>query len=443
MAKRQPSSTKHPRERRRREPEPDSKRALSLGVVGLFSGVGGFELGFERAGHQTLVLCEIMPEARAVLQAAKRRPASSRAFMHAKLEADVRSSELTRSIPERFEILAAGFPCQDLSQAGRAVGIRGLNSGLIQSVLSILSRRRGSDRPRWVVLENVPFMRHLGGGHGMEAVLSGLSKLGYSWAYREIDALAFGLPQRRKRLFIVACRRGEGDPRSILLSGVGPRRPPSRGAGWLDGRACGFYWTEGNTGLGWADDAVPTLKGGSSIGIPSPPAIVLPDGQLVLPLIRDAERLQGFPPDWTAAAVNGRGDRKRWTLVGNAVSVRVAEWLGRRFAKPQGDYDASQDTPLSSESKWPSAGWRMSSHSRRFSSMANDWPVEGGKRITLLELLSFERTARTPLSNRAASGFLQRFRASNLLKGHPDHRHALIDVLERHIRGGKGHGVTR
>ena len=102
--------------------------------------------------------------------------------MHAKLEADVRSSELTRSIPERFEILAAGFPCQDLSQAGRAVGIRGLNSGLIQSVLSILSRRRGSDRPRWVVLENVPFMRHLGGGHGMEAVLSGLSKLGYSWA---------------------------------------------------------------------------------------------------------------------------------------------------------------------------------------------------------------------------------------------------------------------
>ena len=418
-------------------------QALSLGVVGLFSGVGGFELGFERAGHQTLVLCEIMPEARAVLQAAKRRPASSRAFMYAKLEADVCSSELTRSIPERFEILAAGFPCQDLSQAGRAVGIRGLNSGLIQSVLSILSRRRGSDRPRWVVLENVPFMRHLGGGHGMEAVLSGLSKLGYSWAYREIDALAFGLPQRRKRLFIVACRQGEGDPRSILLSGVGPRHPPSRCAGWLEGRACGFYWTEGNTGLGWADDAVPTLKGGSSIGIPSPPAIVLPDGQLVLPLIRDTERLQGFPPDWTAAAVNGRGDRKRWTLVGNAVSVRVAEWLGQRFAKPQGNYDASQDTPLSSESKWPSAGWRMSSHSRRFSSMANDWPVEGRKRITLLELLSFERTARTPLSNRAASGFLQRFRASNLLKGHPDHRRALIDVLERHIRGVKGHGGTR
>ena len=418
-------------------------RALSLGVVGLFSGVGGFELGFERAGHQTLVLCEIMPEARAVLQAAKRRPASSRAFMYAKLEADVCSSELTRSIPERFEILAAGFPCQDLSQAGRAVGIRGLNSGLIQSVLSILSRRRGSDRPRWVVLENVPFMRHLGGGHGMEAVLSGLSKLGYSWAYREIDALAFGLPQRRKRLFIVACRQGEGDPRSILLSGVGPRHPPSRCAGWLVGRACGFYWTEGNTGLGWADDAVPTLKGGSSIGIPSPPAIVLPDGQLVLPLIRDAERLQGFPPDWTAAAVNGRGDRKRWTLVGNAVSVRVAEWLGQRFAKPQGNYDASQDTPLSSESKWPSAGWRMSSHSRRFSSMANDWPVEGRKRITLLELLSFERTARTPLSNRAASGFLQRFRASNLLKGHPDHRCALIDVLERHIREVKRHGGTR
>ena len=126
-------------------------------------------------------------------------------------------------------------------------------------------------------------MRHLGGGHGMEAVLCGLSKLGYSWAYREIDALAFGLPQRRKRLFIVACRRGEGDPRAILLSEAAPRPPETEQPGWLDGRACGFYWTEGNKGIGWADNAIPTLKGGSGLGIPSQPAIVLPDGQVVLP----------------------------------------------------------------------------------------------------------------------------------------------------------------
>ena len=163
-----------------------------------------------------------MPEARAVLRAAKRRQDQSRAFVRARIAADVRSRELARAIPERFEMLAAGFPCQDLSQAGRVVGMKGLNSGLIHSVLSLLRRRPARNRPRWVVLENVPFMRHLGGGHGMEVVLCGLSKLGYSWAYREIDALAFGLPQRRKRLFIVACRRGEGDPRAILLSEVAP-----------------------------------------------------------------------------------------------------------------------------------------------------------------------------------------------------------------------------
>src|SRR5690606_19679397 len=97
---------------------------------------------------------------------------------------------------------------------------------------------------------------------------------------------------------------------------------------------CGFYWTEGLRGLGWAVNAVPTLKGGSSIGIPSPPAIVLPDGRVVTPDIRDAERLQGFPADWTKVAETVARRSARWRLVGNAVSVPAADWIGKRLLKP-------------------------------------------------------------------------------------------------------------
>ena len=81
----------------------------------------------------------------------------------------------------------------------------------------------------------------------MEVVLNGLSDLGYAWAYREIDSLAFGLPQRRKRLFIVGCLLGEGDPRRVLLEDDVEPDESGKGAGWQDGRACGFYWTEGKS----------------------------------------------------------------------------------------------------------------------------------------------------------------------------------------------------
>jgi DNA (cytosine-5)-methyltransferase 1 len=73
--------------------------------------------------------------------------------------------------------------------------------------------------------------------------------------------------------------------------------------------------------LGWAPDAVPTLKNGSTIGIPSQPAILFPNGAIVKPDIRDGERLQGFIADWTKPAEDVAKASKRWGLVGSAVSV--------------------------------------------------------------------------------------------------------------------------
>jgi len=405
-----------------------------LSVVGFFAGIGGLELGLEQAGHCTTFLCEIMPEARAVLSAAAARGDTHSAFAGATIGVDVTNSDLGKKLPGRIDVLAAGFPCQDLSQAGKTNGINGSRSGLIGHVLRILKGRRRAGKPRWIILENVSFMRHLGDGIGMDVVLNGLSKLGYAWAYREIDTLAFGLPQRRKRLFIVACLLGEGDPRRVLLEGDFVPVEARRGPGWQDGRACGFYWTEGNRGVGWADDAIPTLKGGSGLGIPSPPAIILPPGgEIVVPTIRDAERLQGFPRGWTesAAQADQRGERKRWMLVGNAVSVPVARWIGERLSL------ASQPLQLDGEpirpgSKWPSAAWRVDPCGPRLSVALGGWPVQR-RRIPLLSLLQEEKEERLALSTKAASGFLSRFEASNLLKREPKHRAAFLEILRSHV----------
>ena len=101
------------------------------------------------------------------------------------------------------------------------------------------------------------------------------------------------------------------DPREILFHGDTRRAGNAR----LPRSSLWFYWTEGIRGLGWAVDGVPTLKGGSTIGIPSPPAIWMPDGRIVTPDIRDAERMQGFeatgprlPASWVAAANGTAGN---------------------------------------------------------------------------------------------------------------------------------------
>lgn len=206
-----------------------------------------------------------------------------------------------------------------------------------------------------------------------------------------------------------------------------------RGAAWMEGRACAFYWTEGNRGVGWADDAVPTLKGGSSLGIPSPPAIIMPDGSIVLPTIRDAERLQGFPRGWTeaAAAVDPRRGRVRWQLVGNAVSVPVAKWLGERLKSSHQELERD-DPVLTRGEKWPTAAWRMNPTGATHAAQLGAWPTQM-KRTSLLSILSEENVERPVLSYKAAAGFLRRFEASNLLGRHEAHRSALLQLLRRHV----------
>jgi DNA (cytosine-5)-methyltransferase 1 len=377
---------------------------MQLRTAGLFAGIGGIELGLHRAGHTAVILCEIMPEAQRVLR-------TRREFRSAQIESDIRAladcspRQLNRRIPET-DLVTAGFPCQDLSQAGRTAGISGKNSGLVNALLKLLKNMRR--RPKWVLIENVPFMLQLHRGRAMQHLTSAMEEMGFRWAYRVVDTRAFGLPQRRQRVIMLATKDPSSDPRDVLLSDdISPLERVRRST-----TPCGFYWTEGTRGLGWAVDAVPTLKGGSSVGIPSPPAVWYPDKHFVgTPEIRDAERLQGFPADWTRPATEGIHKRNgpRWKLVGNAVSVPVSEWVGRRLSTP-GAFDKTR-AALTIGEAWPKAAYGEP-NGKRWSVEISEWPCDRGYR-GLKQYLDYDLV---PLSPRATSGFLSRFEESSLSK---------------------------
>jgi DNA (cytosine-5)-methyltransferase 1 len=401
--------TRVKQKRPRAQPAPAGQRHV---ISGLFAGIGGIELGFQRAGHRTVLLCENDPAAVAVL---------NKHFRDIPQHEDVR---LLESLPNDTTLVTAGFPCQDLSQAGMTKGISGTRSGLIGEVFRLIERHRTS----WVLLENVPFMLQLARGEAMHVITSALEELGYRWAYRVIDSRAFGLPQRRRRVYIVASL--VGDPRTILFADDRPPRPESA----IEGQqpACGFYWTEGLRGLGWALDAVPTLKGGSSIGIPSPPAIVLSDRRVVTPDIVDTERLQGFPRGWTKAAEKAGRKSVRWKLVGNAVSVRAATWIGRRMIKP-GAPREFQTVALHGHRYWPTAAWNIGEGRVRVE--ASEWPV----RWTYKPLEPFLTGSRlSPLSAKATKGFLSRTARAKL-----KFPQGFIEALETHLEIASGHASSK
>jgi DNA (cytosine-5)-methyltransferase 1 len=371
-------------------------------VAGLFAGIGGFELGLHRAGHTTELLCDVSPAAQAVLQAR---------FAGVDYRHDVTA---LHSLPAGLDLLCAGFPCQDLSQAGRTAGLGGERSGLIGEVFRLLSRQPVST----VVIENVPFMLQLGGGGAMRAIVDEFERRGYRWAYRVVDSYGFGLAQRRERVYLVASR--QLDPARVLLADDAPIARPASAIGL---RPHGFYWTEGQGGLGWAVDAVPTLKNGSTIGIASPPAVLMPDGRIVKLGVADGERLQGFEAGWTAPAERVARPSARWSLVGSAVSVPVAQWLGQRLSSP-GERVLGVAHEFPATGKAPRAAWF---DGRRRLAVALGTDPLGIAPPPLATFLD-PAPAQQPLSAKATLGFLKRTRRARL-------RFApgFIAAVERHL----------
>lgn len=186
-----------------------ARQGDGVNAVSLFAGVGGFDLALERAGVPVVAAVEIDKQASGVL---------AHRFPNTHLFSDVTevTGEQLRAVgfDPSDGIICGGFPCQDLSVAGRRAGLAGRRSGLFFEIVRLLDDLQ----PRWTILENVPGLLSSNGGRDMGTVIGALGDSGYGVSYRVLDAQHFGVPQRRRRVFIVACAGDNGAASSEILA---------------------------------------------------------------------------------------------------------------------------------------------------------------------------------------------------------------------------------
>lgn len=177
----------------------------------LFSGIGGFDLGFEQAGLSCQWQVEIDADCSRALE---------RHWPEVTRYKDVRD---VREL-EPVDVICGGFPCQDLSVAGKRAGLAGERSGLWFEFLRIIEL----NRPRWLVIENVPGLLSSDEGRDFAVILRGLVECGYCLAWRVLDAQFFRVAQRRRRVFIVGSL-GDGSCAEILFESESVSwNPPTR-----------------------------------------------------------------------------------------------------------------------------------------------------------------------------------------------------------------------
>ena len=203
-------------------------------TLDLFAGIGGFSLGLERTGgFRTAAFCEIDQKAQKVL---------NKHWPDVPVFEDV--SALTKEMIDEtvgvpIHVITGGFPCQDISLAGKGAGLEGERSGLWFEFHRLIKEIQ----PRYAIIENVSALR----SRGLDAVVSGLNEIGYDAEWHCIPAAAVGAPHRRDRVWIVAYPPRELPHRSGASTEQAGRREPSdsrsevadanqpRLEGWLKG----------------------------------------------------------------------------------------------------------------------------------------------------------------------------------------------------------------
>jgi len=238
---------------------------------------------------------------------------------------------------QAIDLLVGGTPCQSFSLAGLRRGIEDPRGNLALVFLRLASIAR----PRWIVWENVPGVLSSGRGRDFGAFLGGLGQLGYGWAYRVLDAQYFGVPQRRRRVFVVGCLGDEQRAAEVLFEPAGLRGNPAKGRGkGIEAAQClttgtgrrydpktetliAFHATQDPV----SGPVTPALSGNAYIGC------LTPGVRRLTP--RECERLQGFPDDWTLVPYRNKpaADSPRYHAIGNSMAVPVMRWIGQRIAQ--------------------------------------------------------------------------------------------------------------
>lgn len=303
-------------------------REAQFTVASLFSGIGGLDLGFERAGFTTTLQCEINKFCLSILQ---------RHWPNVPKHTNIK--ELKNADIPISDVWIGGFPCQDVSLArmGPRAGLKGSRSGLFHEFACLI----GEGRPRVILLENVHGLLNSHRGRDFEIVIRTLAELGYSVGWRVLNSKNFGVPQSRQRVYIVGCYRDDQGPGKILfgpersegdvaesrsngkdaispfkrvLENLGGERPVVQAIAY-----CLYACSARHTGTDWSRTYVtyPHL------------------GRVRRLTPTECEGIMGFPVGWTIPEEENVNsdvvDSLRYHALGNAVTPPVAEWLAHRI----------------------------------------------------------------------------------------------------------------
>jgi DNA (cytosine-5)-methyltransferase 1 len=230
---------------------------------------------------------------------------------------------------EPIDLLVGGTPCQSFSVAGLRGGLEDDRGNLALEFVRLAERLR----PRWVVWENVPGVLSSNGGRDFGSILGALAFLGYGFAYRVLDAQFFGVPQRRRRVFLVGYLGDWRRAHTVLferpISGLDSGTREELPASYAKGSPFIFkasYFTRGKDGA--PSTVSPPLSADADKGDQDP---IVFDGVHVRRLTPlECERLQGFPDEYTS--IPNATDTSRCRSLGNTMAVPCMAWLGRRIA---------------------------------------------------------------------------------------------------------------
>jgi len=232
-----------------------------------------------------------------------------------------------------IDLLVGGTPCQSFSQAGKRLGLDDPRGNLALEFLRLAKIKQ----PRWLVWENVPGVLSHDGGRTLGIILGTLGELGYGFAYRVLNAQNFGVPQRRRRVFVVGYHGDWRRAAAVLFERETASASPKADAGALQEQAdAGRSWWNGR-------QLSETLQaGGMGQSMPNKQHFqAVLDEEGGKPLLRwlteiECERLQGFPDDFTQIPWKKKTRDEcpkgpRYKAVGNSMAVPVMNWIGRRI----------------------------------------------------------------------------------------------------------------
>ena len=282
-----------------------------MNVFDIFSGVGGFSVGLEAVGMQTLAFCEINPFCRKILK---------KHWPSVPIFPDITTihKEDLKTLP-RIDVIAGGFPCQDISVAGKGGGINAKRSGLWKEFVRLINEIR----PKYAIIENVANLR----GKGLIRVLQDLWEIGYNAEWHCIPASAFGAPHRRDRIWIIAypaciCKVGlsVGKEETESTPGDGCKNATDPDCQRLQG--CGGFkevspiCSQEQIGMYYCNRRIKQWS----------------EEPLEVPRLKDerlnpdwVEWLMGYPISWT----DGGSRTQRLMALGNSVVLLIPEFLGK------------------------------------------------------------------------------------------------------------------